>query len=154
MKNQRLERIVELMGEGNLATAEDLIKLELCERADAAKEAIKRGLVGSVLESSVTSTVWGLGEVTIDGSVGQIRLSCGSLSEAVAKGVAFAAFCDGVPTSSYKASLNESKTAVVIESDGAACYEMPLEDGQLVNTAQVSSADLLQFKKNGTLASV
>lgn len=154
MKNQRLLRVVELMGEGNLATAEDLIKLELTERADNAKELIKRSLVGSVLESEVSGSVKELGQITLDAGLGQIRLEVASLHEAVEKSVVFAAFCDGADVSKYKGSLNESKTAVIIESEGKSVYEMPLEDGQLVNTCQVTSEDLLQFKKNGTLASV
>lgn len=154
MKNQRLLRVVELMGEGNLATAEDLIKLELTERADNAKEMIKRSLVGSVLESEVSGEVKNLGQVTLDAGQGQIRLQVSGLHEAVEKSVAFAAFCDGTDPSKYKGSLNESKTAVIIESEGKSVYEMPLEGDQLVNTCQVSSEDLLQFKKNGSLASV
>lgn len=154
MKNQRLLRVVELMGEGNLATAEDLIKLELTERADNAKEMIKRSLVGSVLESEVSGAVKDLGRVTLDAGQGQIRLQVSGLHEAVEKSVAFAAFCDGTDPSKYKGSLNESKTAVIIESEGKSVYEMPLEGDQLVNTCQVSSEDLLQFKKNGSLASV
>lgn len=154
MKNQRLLRVVELMGEGNLATAEDLIKLELNERAEAAKELIKRSLVGSVLESEVSGTVKDLGQVTLDAGQGQIRLQVADLNEAIEKSVSFAAFCDGAEPSKYKGSLNESRTAVIIESEGKSVYEMPLEDGHLVNTCQVTSEDLLQFKKNGSLASV
>lgn len=154
MSNQRLLRIVELMGEGSLSTAEDLIKMELTERADSAKERIKSTLVGSVLENSVSGVVEGLGNVILDSGQGQIRLACADINEAVEKATAFAAFCEGSEASIFKASLNESKTAVVIESDGVACYEMPIEEGHLVTQCQLRSEDLLQFKKNGTLAAL
>lgn len=154
MKNQRLMRVIELMGEGNLATAEDLIKTELDERAASAKDLIKRTLVGSVLESEVVGAVKDLGSVTLDARRGQIRLEVSGVREAVEKCAAFAAFCDGTDASKYRGFLNESKTAVVIETEGKSVYEMPLEDDQLVNTCDVTSEDLLQFKKNGTLASV
>lgn len=154
MKNQRLLRVVELMGEGSLATAEDLLMMELNERADSAKERIKTALVGSVLESEVTSTVSNLGRVTVDAGQGQVRLQISDLNEAVQRSVELAAFCEGTHSSSYVAHLNESKTAVVIESEGKAVFEMVVEGDRLINHCQLSSEDLLQFKKNGTLASV
>lgn len=153
MKNQRLMRVVELMGEGSLAPAEDLLVMELNERAEAAKEQIKRSLVGSVLESEVSGTVKDLGQVTVDAGQGQVRLQVADLNEALQKSIELAAFCEGSQATNYKASLNESKTAVVIESQGKAVFEMIVEGDQLVNHCQLSSEDLLQFKKNGTLAS-
>lgn len=153
MKNQRLLRVVELMGEGSLATAEDLLVMELNERAEAAKEQVKRSLVGSVLESEVAGTVANLGQITVDATQGQVRLQVADLNEAVQKAVALAAFCEGSQADKYKASLNESKTAVVIQSEGEAVFEMVIEGDQLVSHCQLSSEDLLQFKKTGTLAS-
>lgn len=157
MVNQRVERIVELLTEGNLATAQELLELELNERVEDVKTGVKTSFTSALLEACVTNMTE-LGEVTVDTEKREAQLKVTNINEALEKAAAFASWCDGVPgDAGYKASITEgAKDLVKVSIGGKDAYDMLFEEdtGSLIFSGDFSAEDLVSFKRDGKMPAV
>lgn len=155
--NQRVERIGELLTEGNMAVAQELIDLELNERVETLKGGIKTQFASALLEACATNMT-DLGQITVDTSKREAQLKVENINEALEKAAAFASWCDGVPgDGGYKATIAEGETNLVkVSIGGQAAYDMLFESdtGNLVYTGDFTSGDLVHFKQNGKMPAV
>jgi hypothetical protein len=157
MVNQRVERITELLAEGNLAVAQELVELELNERVETVKAGIKGSFTSALLEACVTGMT-DLGEITVDTEKREAQLKVPTMNEALEKAAAFASWCDGVPgNSSYKATIAEgAKDLVKVSIGGKDAYDMIFESdtGSLIFSGDFTAEDLASFKREGKMPAV
>lgn len=149
--NQRVTRIVELINEGTLTTAEDLLIMELNERAEVVKGMVTKHIVGTLFESSVSKET-DLGNITLDSNNSEVRLrGVNTFQDALSIAPKFAAFIDGQAESKYSAKGNDDEEGTItVMVGGQPSFDMYYEGNELVADIDLTAEDLAAFKASGS----
>lgn len=150
--NEKLIQIIETSLSGDYVTAQELIESELDERKAHVEQQVTESVMHRALNESISATreIDGLGKLKL--ATDQSSLAVASMSDAVRKAPAFAAFVDGAnkPASEYSAKVLDSET-IQIRVGGRAEYDVFYKDGQLLFMGDFTTSEIKAFRETGRI---
>lgn len=149
--NQRLERVVECLKAGDLVEAQDLINMELDERADTLKSKVTEAVTSNIFESMNSKTVKGLGKVVVKPKGAYIE-DVNSFDVAFKLAPNFAKFANGA-SGKYTAKSKGDGETITISLDGREAFDIFYNEGDntLSFEGDFSKGDIERFRKTGRL---
>lgn len=153
--NQRTMLVAEMLREGNLADAQDIIEMELDDRSEELKTKVQEAMVGKILESSISKNVSGLGKVSLNRN-SIILHNVKSYDEALKIAPKFAAHVDNFTSTKkdYNVKRNNDNETITIMDGNKEFYDIFYNEND--NTIEyeglmLDGSDVQYFKKNGQL---
>ena len=157
MASQRLNRIVELMTGGSLSEAQDLINLELTERAENVKVQLKESVVANLFEANIVKKTK-IGTVTLKDiadydAVVELDVSGLNADQVRVKAAEFGKFLDTASPSTKYEAIPKGANEFGIKFDGQIQYEIQYKNDKLIyDGSGMHPSDVSYFKKTGKFA--